>query len=93
MRVAATLATLAVSAVCWAQEGGMTTIQEVKVKHQRQLLALPGVVSVGIGRGEDGKPALIVGLDRPRAETLKQLPVQLEGFSIRTEIVGTPRAQ
>ncbi len=54
-------------------------IQEVKAKHEDRLLAMPGVVSVGIGRDPDGKSIIIIGLDRPRPETAKQLPKVLDG--------------
>jgi len=39
------------------------TIQEVKRKHEATLLSLPGVVSVGIGRGPDGEIRLYVAGD------------------------------
>jgi hypothetical protein len=69
------------------------TIQEVKAKHEARLLALPGVVSVGIGRDEDGRPAIIVGLDRPRPETEAQLPPSLEGYPMSVQVIGPIKAQ
>lgn len=68
------------------------SIQEVKAKHDDGLLAMPGVVLVGIGRGPDGEPVIMVGLDGPRLETVKQLPKVLEGHPLRVEIVGPVRA-
>ena len=41
------------------------TIQEVKAKHADRLLAMPGVVSVGIGQDPDGQFVIVVGLDGP----------------------------
>ena len=52
------------------------SIQEVKKKHEARLMALPGVVSVGIGRDRDGAHSIIIGLDGPRPETEAQLPRQ-----------------
>lgn len=69
------------------------TIQEVKAGHADRLLALPGVVSVGIGREADGHEVIVIGLDRPRPETQAHLPTQLEGYPVRVEIIGTVRAQ
>ncbi|HEX9626162.1 MAG TPA: hypothetical protein VGA00_04430 [Acidiferrobacterales bacterium] len=69
------------------------SIQEVKAKHAPALMQLPGVVSVGIGRGPDGRPAIVVGLDRERPETLEQLPRSLDGHPVLSEVVGQPRAQ
>lgn len=68
------------------------SIQEVKKKHETNLLAMPGVVSVGIGLDKDGHPAIIVGLDGPRLETIAQVPPALEGYPVSTQIIGTIKA-
>ena len=64
------------------------TIQEVNAKHAERLLAMPGVVSVGIGKNPDGQLAIIVGLDGPRPESVHQLPTILEGYPVRVEVMG-----
>ena len=69
------------------------TIQNVKAKHEDFLLAMPGVVSVGIGKNPDGQFAIIVGLDGPRPETVNQLPTILEGYPVRMEIIGPVKAR
>jgi len=69
------------------------SIQEVKAKYTDRLLAMPGVVSVGIGRNPDGASVIVVGLDGPLPDTVRQLPKELEGFPLRAEITGPVRAQ
>lgn len=69
------------------------SIQEVKAKHEDRILAMPGVVSVGIGRGADGQSVIIVGLDGPRPETVKQLPKLLDDYPVHVEIIGPVKAQ
>ena len=69
------------------------TIEQVKAAHERELLAQPGVVSVGIGRDDQGRPAIVIGLDKANAQTQAALPRVLEGYAVRTEIVGTMRAR
>jgi hypothetical protein len=69
------------------------TIQDVKARHAPRLLALPGVVSVGIGRAAEGHDVIVVGLDRPRPKTQADLPARLEGYPVRVEIIGAVRAQ
>jgi len=64
------------------------TIQEVNAKHAERLLAMPGVVSVGIGKNPDGQFVIVVGLDSPRPETVDQIPKVLEGYPVRVEITG-----
>lgn len=69
------------------------SIQDVKAEHAPRIMALPGVVSVGIGRDADSQPVLVIGLDRERAETRAQLPQELEGYRVTVEIIGDVRAQ
>ena len=69
------------------------TIQQVKTKHETRLMAMPGVVSVGIGRNADGQPVIVVGLDRERPETRATVPQELEGHPVRIEVIGPVRAQ
>ena len=67
-------------------------IREVKARHEERLLSMPGVVSVGIGKSRDGNPVIIVGLDRHRAETILEIPGELEGYLVRVDITGSIRA-
>jgi hypothetical protein len=69
------------------------TIHAVKAKHEKQLLARPGVVSVGVGLDSRGGPAIIVGLDAPREDTLEALPAKLDGYPVVTEVTGPLRAR
>jgi hypothetical protein len=69
------------------------SIQEVKARHEAQLMARPGVVAVGIGSGPDGKPAIIVSLDRERPEVRASVPAEIEGYAVRVQVIGPVRAQ
>jgi len=69
------------------------SIHDVKAKYKDQLMAEQGVVSVGIGRDDEGKPVIIVGLDSPRPETMGKLPKELDGYRLRVEVVGPLKAQ
>ena len=68
-------------------------IQDVKKRNEAEIMASQDVVSVGIGIGVDGQPAIIVGLRRDNQETRSDLPEQLEGYQVIVEIVGSVRAQ
>jgi hypothetical protein len=93
-RAVAALLALLISWMGSAGERGMDpTVQEVKARHAPRFLALPGVVSVGIGRDADGHEVIVIGLDRARPETQARLPAQLEGYLVRVQIIGTVRAQ
>ena len=60
--------------------------------HEHRLLALPGVVSVGIGLDEKGRSAIIIGLDGPNPETETKLPSELDGYSVAIRITGPIKA-
>ena len=78
---------------CREESAVPPTIQNVKAKHEDFLLAMPGVVSVGIGKNPDGQFVIIVGLDGPRPETVNQLPTKLDGYPVRMEIIGPVKAR
>lgn len=69
------------------------SIQEAKARHAQRLLALPGVVSVGVGRDADGRQVIVIGLDRARPETQARLPAELEGYRVRVRVSGPVKAQ
>lgn len=93
-RATAAVLMLLIASLAAAKDKEMpATIQDVKARHARQLLAAPGVVSVGIGLDAKGRETIVIGLDRPRPETQAALPTQLEGYPVRVEIIGAVRAQ
>lgn len=69
------------------------TIREAKARHAQRLLALPGVVSLGVGRDAEGHEVIVIGLDRARPETQSRLPAQLEGYRVRVEVIGPVKAR
>ncbi len=81
-----------VMAVIAAAMGGSCdmspSIKDVKAKYEAQLLQVPGVVSVGIGRDESGQPVIVIGLESSNPETESKLPKRLEGYPVRVHTVG-----
>jgi hypothetical protein len=93
-RAVAALLLLLISCTACAGEREMpATIHEVKAKHASRFLALPGVVSVGVGRDAAGVEVIVIGLDRARPDTEAGLPTQLEGYTVRVQIIGAVKAQ
>jgi len=68
-------------------------IQEIKHKYESHLLAMDGVVSVGIGRDAQGGAAIIVGVEDAARVDPAALPQALEGFPVILQVIGSPRAQ
>ncbi|MDF1542804.1 MAG: hypothetical protein RQ731_05675 [Anaerosomatales bacterium] len=52
------------------------------------LMRVSGVVSVGIGRGSDGEPAVIVGVRTESAATHIEMPGRIEGLPVIVRSVG-----
>ncbi len=73
--------------------GSNMGITEVKARHEQSLLAVPGVVSVGIGLAADGEQAIIVGISDDDAVPREQLPKTLEGYPVIVRPTGTIGAQ
>ena len=60
--------------------------------HDKELLAIPGVVGVYVALLDDGKtPCLKVMLARKTAETERVIPRTLEGYPVVSEVTGEIR--
>lgn len=68
-------------------------IQEVKNRHSERLMALPGVVSIGIGQDAQGQATLIVGLDSAHPQTRSRIPQTLDGYAVSVQNIEPPKAQ
>jgi len=66
-------------------------IGAAKQKHQQHLLALSGVVSVGIGL-RDQQEVIVIGIQQESETLRQQLPAELEGFLVVIDLIGTPQA-
>lgn len=88
---AALFVLLAITPAIGSEE--MPTIQEVKVRHESRILALPGVVSVGVGRNPDGRSCIVIGFSGPHPQTEEKIPARLEGYPVRIEIIGPLEAR
>ena len=64
-------------------------INAVLRDHDKELLAIPGVVGVYIAVLEDGKtPCLKVMLARKTPESERDLPKSIEGYPVVAEVTG-----
>lgn len=56
--------------------------EAVLTKHAGRLMTLRGVLSAGVGRTDDGRPAIIIGLDSDAPDILSALPKTLDGIPV-----------
>ena len=67
-------------------------IDSVLRAHDKELLAIPGVVGVYVGVLDDGKtPCLKVMLAEKSSETERAIPKMIEGFPVVVEVTGQIR--
>ncbi|MDQ7017057.1 MAG: hypothetical protein Q9N68_11845, partial [Gammaproteobacteria bacterium] len=74
----------------FASEPEKMSIADAKQKHQQSLLALSGVVSVGIGLHQQ-QEVIVIGIQQDSKRVRQQLPSELEGFPVLVEVIGVPR--
>ncbi|WP_199326327.1 hypothetical protein [Nostoc parmelioides] len=67
-------------------------IEQVKEQYESDLLRINGVVGVGISECED-KPCIKVYLNNESPNLKRQIPKQLDGFKVDTQVTGTIQAQ
>ena len=67
-------------------------INAVLHDHDRELLAIPGVVGIYVGLLEDGRtPCLKVMVTRQTPQVAREVPKQLEGYPVVVEETGPIR--
>ena len=69
------------------------SIQDVKTQHEAELMAMPGVVSVGIGLDDQGNEVIVVGVYEDRPEIRSQVPQEFDGYPVTIEVTGKMSAQ
>ncbi len=60
--------------------------EDVKRRHEEELLGLPGVTGVGVGRGPVGDDAIVVYL-KEQSEA-SRIPGTIEGIPVVTEVTS-----
>jgi hypothetical protein len=68
-------------------------INAVLAAHDKELLAIPGVVGVYVGTLADGRTlCLKVMLARKNSESERRIPRTIEGYPVTIEVTGEARA-
>ena len=56
-------------------------------------MAIPGVVSIGIGLGKESAPTIMVGLKEEDPTARDQVPASVDGYPVECVVVGKIRTQ
>ena len=71
------------------EEGPPAEIIGVMEEHQEELMGMPGVVGVGIGRSEATGEFVILVMVKEMTAALKEvLPKELDGFKVEPMVTG-----
>ncbi|MCE5191831.1 MAG: hypothetical protein LLG08_08755 [Actinomycetia bacterium] len=54
----------------------------VLTKHAGRLMQIKGVMSIGIGKDDDGRPAIVIGVSSGTPDAVGQLPDSIEGVPV-----------
>ncbi len=65
-----------------AREVDRQSPEQVLTRHAGRLLRVRGVMSMGVGRTDDGRPAIIVGVSSDSKDAIGQLPDSLDGIPV-----------
>jgi hypothetical protein len=63
-----------------------SSVGRILKRHQERLMRLDGVVMVGEGEDQIGRPAIVIGV-RQRHH-LKRIPAQVDGVAVVASVIG-----
>jgi len=68
----------------------LDAVRKVKIRHEAQLMSVPGVVGVGIGQSEKlpGQAAIEIYVKEPPSAMRSQLPSSLDGIEVKIVETG-----
>jgi hypothetical protein len=76
-----------------SSSGSRRDINAVLAAHDKELLAIPGVVGIYVGTFEDRRtPCLKVMLAQDTPELRRAIPPMLEGYPVLVEVTGEIKA-
>jgi hypothetical protein len=69
------------------------SIRDIKAEHESELMAMPGVVSVGLGQDAHGNPVIVIGIENEEFSRTLTLPPELHSYPVKFQVMGTIKAQ
>jgi len=69
------------------------SIRDIKAEHEAELMAMPGVVSVGLGQDAQGRQVIVIGVKSEEVSRSLVLPRDLANYPVEVKVLGTIRAR
>lgn len=70
----------------------MARARSVKQRHEDELMAIPGVVGIGIGRSSNSMPVIVVFVNSSGRQVASKIPSQVDGVPVETRQTGEFKA-
>jgi hypothetical protein len=86
---------LALAGACQAADMNNVekSIKDIKAEHESRLMAMPGVVSVGLGRDALGNTVIVIGVETEEHSHTLTLPQELHSYPVKFQVLGTIKSQ
>jgi len=69
------------------------SIKDIKAEHESRLMAMPGVVSVGLGQDALGNTVIVIGVETEEHSRALTLPQELHSYPVMFQVLGTIKSQ
>jgi hypothetical protein len=73
-------------------EGNTERVVQLKRRHEKSLMAIDGVVAVGIGKTQQGSLGIIVSVKQDSAALREAIPSQIEDVVVEIQVTGEFKA-
>ena len=95
MKIFNFLLLLALAGACQAADMNNMgkSIEDIKAEHESQLMAMQGVVSVGLGQDTAGNTVIVIGVESEEYSSSLILPQELHSYPVSFQVMGTIKAQ
>lgn len=69
------------------------SIRDIKAEHEAELMAMPGVMSVGLGQDAQGRQVIVIGVKSEEVSRSLALPRELSNYPVKVKVLGTIKAR
>ncbi|MCE5203868.1 MAG: hypothetical protein ABFC80_09080 [Coriobacteriales bacterium] len=63
--------------------------EAVLTRHAGELMRMRGVMSIGVGRDESGRPAIVIGMSADGIAARAAIPKAIDGVPVVINVTGT----
>lgn len=69
------------------------SISDIKTEYESQLMAMTGVISVGLGQDAAGNLGIVIGVENEKLTHTMELPRELQNYPVMFQVIGTVKVR